>query len=221
MYCYYVQGEDGEEYGPVELDELREWVQENRAGPGTQVRLDEIGASWQPWEKFPELAALEASTGTGDEVVASFLLRAGGYLADGLILSVPMGIGLSWLLATWGMDAQAFALSLTTSGSEGEFQALFRWVAVASQVFYAIYFIARHGATPGMRIFRLRVVDANGQPPGLLASILRAVASVISSTVLGLGYLMAIVIPGTRTWHDLMARTTVLRRLPKPPSPGL
>ncbi|HEX4140365.1 MAG TPA: hypothetical protein VHY09_08465, partial [Candidatus Methylacidiphilales bacterium] len=55
-----IRGDDGVEYGPVELEELREWVQENRAGIGTEVRRDEPGARWLPWQNFPELVALLA-----------------------------------------------------------------------------------------------------------------------------------------------------------------
>src|SRR5258708_23712119 len=57
---FMVRGDDGLEYGPVDLDELREWVRENRAGLGTDVRLDETGTSWHPWQSYPELVALLA-----------------------------------------------------------------------------------------------------------------------------------------------------------------
>ena len=57
---FMIRGDDGLEYGPVELDELREWVRENRAGLGTDARLDEPGAPWHPWQNYPELVALLA-----------------------------------------------------------------------------------------------------------------------------------------------------------------
>ena len=57
---FFVRGEDGVEYGPVDLAELREWVAENRAGIGTEVKRDEPGSIWEPWQNFPELVALLA-----------------------------------------------------------------------------------------------------------------------------------------------------------------
>ena len=59
--AFIVRGDDGEEYGPVDLAELREWVRENRAGLGTVVRPDRPDASWQPWQNYPELVALLAA----------------------------------------------------------------------------------------------------------------------------------------------------------------
>src|SRR5471030_2478256 len=57
---FLIRGDDGQEYGPVDLEELRDWVRENRAGLGTEVRLDETGAPWHPWQNYPELVALLA-----------------------------------------------------------------------------------------------------------------------------------------------------------------
>ena len=57
---FLIRGEDGKEYGPAGLEELREWVRENRAGMGSFVRLDESGAIWEPWQHYPELVALAA-----------------------------------------------------------------------------------------------------------------------------------------------------------------
>src|SRR5271156_5698487 len=87
--AFIVRGDDGEEYGPVDLAELREWVRENRAGLGTVVRSDRPDASWQPWQNYPELVALlaEAHAGgpppvPGTLVVAPLLRRAGAFALD-------------------------------------------------------------------------------------------------------------------------------------------
>src|SRR5271155_2215249 len=59
-HAFLIRGDDGQEYGPVDLGALRAWVRENRAGLGTEVRRDEPGASWHPWQNYPELVALLA-----------------------------------------------------------------------------------------------------------------------------------------------------------------
>ncbi len=57
---YFIRGDDGEEYGPVDLAELREWVRENRAGIGTEVRRADPDGTWNTWQTYPELVALVA-----------------------------------------------------------------------------------------------------------------------------------------------------------------
>src|SRR5271170_6871289 len=58
--AFFIRGDDGQEYGPVDLGELRGWVRENRVGLGTDVRLDTPGEPWHPWHDYPELVALLA-----------------------------------------------------------------------------------------------------------------------------------------------------------------
>lgn len=53
---YKILGGDGNEYGPVSADTLRQWVREGRANALTQVKA-EGSANWQPLSSYPELAA--------------------------------------------------------------------------------------------------------------------------------------------------------------------
>jgi len=49
-------GGDGQEYGPVTADQLREWVADNRANGQTLIQAE--GASdWRPLSTFPELSS--------------------------------------------------------------------------------------------------------------------------------------------------------------------
>jgi hypothetical protein len=54
---YKIIGSDGNEYGPVSAKELREWLNEKRVNPQTQVR-PEGAANWQSLESLPEFASL-------------------------------------------------------------------------------------------------------------------------------------------------------------------
>src|SRR5271155_2629992 len=92
---FMVRGDDGQEYGPVDLEELREWVQENRAGLGTEVRADEPGATWSTWQSCPELIALlaEASAaapvaGAPEMVLASVWRRVAAFGLDLILVSI-------------------------------------------------------------------------------------------------------------------------------------
>jgi hypothetical protein len=52
-------GGDGREYGPVTVDQLREWILDHRANDQTMV-LPEGGRDWQPLGALPEFAAVLA-----------------------------------------------------------------------------------------------------------------------------------------------------------------
>ena len=57
---YKVIGVDGKEYGPVGLEQLKQWVSEGRLT--TQTRVQQVGApDWKAASEIPELAALLAA----------------------------------------------------------------------------------------------------------------------------------------------------------------
>ena len=53
---YRIIGKDGQQYGPVSVEQLRGWIAENRANAQTLVQTD--GAQdWKPLGSLPEFAA--------------------------------------------------------------------------------------------------------------------------------------------------------------------
>ncbi len=99
---FWVRGDDDQEYGPVDLEELREWVRENRAGLGTDVRRDEPDAPWHPWQNYPELVALLAEVHAvgvvPSQVIAPLGKRALAFAMD-LILSAILSFPILFALA--------------------------------------------------------------------------------------------------------------------------
>ena len=67
------------------------------------------------------------------------------------------------------------------------------------------------GATPGKKILGLRVVSEDGGPMDPKRAGLRAVMSLVSGSVLLLGYAWALWDARRRTWHDAIAGTRVAR----------
>jgi len=57
---YRITGADGQAYGPVDADQIRRWVEENRARGDTLVQAEGAG-EWKPLRSFPELAAFIAN----------------------------------------------------------------------------------------------------------------------------------------------------------------
>jgi uncharacterized RDD family membrane protein YckC len=79
-------------------------------------------------------------------------------------------------------------------------------------VFYAGYFTGTTGQTPGKMIAGLRVVDANGRPPGYLRASLRAMAGAAGTVLGGLGLIPMALDPARRALHDRLLHTRVVHR---------
>jgi hypothetical protein len=63
---YTIIGGDGKQYGPVDINTLRQWLAEGRANPETNVCA--VGSSqWQRLATVPELAGALESAPPGDQ----------------------------------------------------------------------------------------------------------------------------------------------------------
>lgn len=79
----------------------------------------------------------------------------------------------------------------------------------------AAYFVvswARGGQTIGMRAWRLQVVANEGGRLSWPRAGLRFVAALVSVAALGAGFLWSLFDPERRCWHDIVARSTLVRR---------
>ena len=63
---YKIIGEDNKEYGPVELEEIRDWIKEGRADGTTKIRLDGEG-DWKTASDFQEFAEVLGQAKSGDK----------------------------------------------------------------------------------------------------------------------------------------------------------
>jgi len=78
-------------------------------------------------------------------------------------------------------------------------------------MFYFTYFHGIVGQTPGKMILRLKVLQANGQDlkPGI--AFLRWVGYIVSGLAFNLGFIWIAFDAQKRGWHDMIARTIVVR----------
>ena len=223
--AFLVRGDDSLEYGPVGLDELREWVRENRAGLGTEVRRDEMGASWQPWQSYPELVALLAEVrGTspvarlpGALVIAPMGRRMVACVLD-LILSYMLAYPIIFTIMTVrvpGWQEQIMGILLNSqiqpSPDLDHYMVLGRLTWYVIVVMYLAGFQALHGKTPGKSMLRLRVVDEKGEKPRLNRTVLRGLAFVLSFYAFGIPFACVFLNPQRRAPHDFVAGTWVVR----------
>jgi len=66
--------------------------------------------------------------------------------------------------------------------------------------------------TVGKLIMKLQIVNENGSRISLLQSLWRFIASIFSTLLLFIGYIIIIFHPEKRSLHDLMANTYVLKK---------
>lgn len=110
-------------------------------------------------------------------------------------------------------------LSYAANGGEpvtpGSLGAWLEFIALVGATFlYAGLSWRFGGQTLGMRAWRLRAVDVQGNTPGWSAIVLRFSVGALSLAAAGLGFAWVLVDRERRSWHEL-ASATLTVRLPK------
>lgn len=131
-------------------------------------------------------------------------------ILDGLILGA---IELAVVLVLWGLPALIFGLVDRNLASLG---ALIGGVLAAAGmiVAYILYVIlptGKTGQTLGKRIMGIKVVEKEGNPPGIGKAFLREiVGKAVSCAIFDLGFILAAFDNQRRAWHDRIAGTYVI-----------
>jgi uncharacterized RDD family membrane protein YckC len=120
---------------------------------------------------------------------------------------------LSWGAFTLGLAGVTFAIRIVT----GRAVSWHLGGSIAVGVVFAIWELTYFGycwaaaeRTPGMALFGLRVVRADGAPLDPWRGVVRAVCFPLSVLVFGLGFLGILVQREHRALHDLLAGTAVI-----------
>ncbi|GAC1504372.1 MAG: RDD family protein [Candidatus Dormibacteraceae bacterium] len=140
-----------------------------------------------------------------------FWIRFVAIFIDGIILSIPIFI----LAVIFGVAAGVASGSSTdptnTNPAVTGVGALIYLIAIAFSVGYFIFFWGR-GQTLGMRLFGLRVADANtGTPIGYGRAALRYLGYILSALPCDIGLIWAAFDARKQGWHDKIANSVVLR----------
>jgi uncharacterized RDD family membrane protein YckC len=158
--------------------------------------------SWEPPERV-------AGPAPGVEF-ADFGPRLVAYLVDVLIVTALVVVG----TVSWAVVA-AVTGGITSGGMDAVAAVWLTVMVVVVTVIglaYFPWFWSRSGATPGMKMMRLRVVrDTDGGPISTGQAILRLIGYWISGLVLYLGYIWILIDKRRRGWHDLIAGTVVIK----------
>ncbi|HYN48068.1 MAG TPA: RDD family protein [Candidatus Nanopelagicales bacterium] len=145
--------------------------------------------------------------------------RLGAYILDAILVGIVATVLLLIIMIP------VLGALVGTAGSDGEIDSgeagavvasvgLFILGAVVIGVFSLLYFPffwARGGATPGMKVAGIRVVnDRDGSRIGWGPAILRLIGWWVSAAVFYLGFVWILVDSRRRGWHDLLAGTCVI-----------
>ena len=149
--------------------------------------------------------------------IARFGFRAGVYLVDSIIMSTLSNLLGQLVLRGTAGDPQALQKRLREDepSTFAEFVDLLEpalwWALAFFVVGLALQVVWNSiGWSPAQRIIGLRIVDAEGRPPGWRRGLGRTAAAWLSALALGIGYLTATWHPEKRTWHDRIAGTWVV-----------
>lgn len=118
-----------------------------------------------------------------------FLPRLGAFLIDRVILVLFGGL-----------------VGLATDSPQNAF-----FVYMAALLVYYVGFWVAEGATPGKKVFGLRVVSVDGSPIELWQGGLRVFGYWVNEVTFGIGYLMVAFTAEKRGLHDFIANTAVVR----------
>jgi uncharacterized RDD family membrane protein YckC len=142
-------------------------------------------------------------------IVAPWHLRIGAFLVDEFILSMVFGFVATLLGVEVNVAANA---DLATVFTETQ-----RAMQPYVPILYVVEVLVRWpwctiGRSPGKWLFGLRVVDAEGNVPGIRRGLTRAAFTLASELPVFLGFLWALFDRERRTWHDHLAQTWVVRK---------
>ncbi len=155
---------------------------------------------------------------------AGFFRRFGAYLVDYALLAIIGGIISQVVFMFMGGNLMVWVNSTTIDPNNpvlppeliSTFGDILFVLVVVNFLITWLYFAGFESsgmqATPGKRVFGLRVADLDGDPVGFGTATGRFLGKVISSLLLGIGYLMAAFTAKKQALHDMIAGTVVLLR---------
>ena len=150
-----------------------------------------------------------ATAARKEEEAAGFGIRLVAAVVDSMILGIPL------LVATllWGTFALEGGDGGPRSLSEGSLAAASIGFPLLCLAYY-VYFWGARAATPGKSLLGLSVQTDEGETPiGFQRAVVRVVGYLVSTLMLGLGFVMIAFSDDKRALHDRIAGTRVMRNL--------
>ncbi len=141
---------------------------------------------------------------------AGFWRRLAAFAIDHLIViaafaAVVFGVGVIYVLLSSDME-RAVSRYL-----ELAYFAVKPLSVVVIWLYYAILECGAHQATLGKRMLAIKVTNLDGEPIGFWRSFGRQAGKIVSTAILGIGFVIAAFTRRKQALHDLFARCLVVR----------
>jgi uncharacterized RDD family membrane protein YckC len=205
---YYIL-EDGEQTGPYTFEELTDM------DPDIHTRiLSPLADGWQDACDLPELYPYFEAQGiylpTGDNL-ATFWWRLLAFVIDYFILSFLLGFILI-LLPSFGLNIKIQSIDDVFKLSENEKTTLEIITYLMLIIYNSVCEASAMKGSIGKRVFKLVVVDIDGQGLSFLNALLRSAGKVVSLFFYGLGFVSIFFTEHHQAFHDYLAKTYVVKR---------
>lgn len=217
MNYYYAQGD--QQKGPVNKVAFQSLVETGTIQPETLVWKEGL-ADWMPFSQVDghflgEGAVLASASsiqqikeGVTEDVgfeIASNWRKFFSYILDGILLSIvttalglPLGINPFDPASQLAVDPNVLLIKSLADFVLG--------------VIYYVAFLGVTGSTLAMKILGLHIVRTDGSKVGVLRVLGRYFASILSSLILFIGFIMAFFDDQKRTLHDRICDTLIIRK---------
>ncbi|MFP4445327.1 MAG: RDD family protein [Desulfosudaceae bacterium] len=146
---------------------------------------------------------------------AGFWIRAGAVIIDGiilwvvqLILSLPFTLALSSMMS----DLDSQQPDFQSMGPIFALQIFLMVLQFGVAIAYETWFIGKYGATLGKMACKIKVVKADGEKVGYGLAFGRYFGKIVSSIILGIGFIMAAFDGQKRALHDHICNTRVIHK---------
>jgi uncharacterized RDD family membrane protein YckC len=155
---------------------------------------------------------------------AGFFRRFGAYIVDSIIFSLIsglamqgvgflMGNNITQVIMNSGFTAQSTSIPPELLASFGDLLFVaFLVDFILAWLYYAGFEGSGMQATPGKRLFNMKVTDLDGDPIGFGTATGRFLGKAISGMLLMIGYLMAAFTAKKQALHDMIAGTVIVLR---------
>ncbi len=132
--------------------------------------------------------------------LAGFWIRFGAHVLDNLTVGLV------------NLPFRLIADSLDKNGNSGAASLLY-FAGIAVSLYAYSYWTGVRGGSPLRRAVGVYIVDQNnGSFIGLRRGFIRILMSYVSTLVLLIGYFWMMGNPRKQTWHDIVAKSVVIRR---------
>jgi uncharacterized RDD family membrane protein YckC len=142
------------------------------------------------------------------QTYGGFWIRFVAFLIDAIIIAVPTS-------AINGVAADVLSSSTSTNqipAAASAALAVLQLIFFLATVGYFVYFWSTSGSTLGMRLLKLRVVDAGtGGSIGIGRALLRLLMWPVNSLACYVGWIWAAFDPRKQGWHDKVANSVVIQ----------